>query len=45
VPQKAKFFKLCSAVFGYVSMSGEANIKLVEAVGEHAILYDWKDPG
>ena len=26
-------------------MSEEANIKLVELVGKHSILYDWKDPG
>jgi hypothetical protein len=26
-------------------MSEEANMKLVELVWEHPILYDWKDPG
>jgi hypothetical protein len=26
-------------------MSEEAYIKLVELVGKHSILYDWKDPG
>jgi hypothetical protein len=34
-----------SAVLGYVSMSEEANIKLVGLVGKHSILYNWKDPG
>jgi len=40
-----KYHKLYSALLGYVSMSEEANIKLVELVGKHSILYDWKDPG
>jgi len=40
-----KYHKLYSAVLGYVSMSQEAVIKLVELVGKHSILYDWKDPG
>jgi hypothetical protein len=40
-----KYHRLYSAVLGYVSMSEEANIKLVELVGKHSILYDWKDTG
>jgi hypothetical protein len=32
-------------VLGYVSMTGEANIKLVEFVEEHSILCGYKDSG
>jgi hypothetical protein len=42
--RRRKFQGLYPAVLGYVSMSEEANVKLVELVGEHPILYDWTDP-
>jgi hypothetical protein len=29
----------------YASTSEEANITLVKHVGEHGVLYDWRDPG
>jgi hypothetical protein len=32
-------------VLGYASMSEQTKVKLVALVGEHTILYDWKDPG
>jgi hypothetical protein len=38
-------YRLCGAVLGYVNIRRVANIKLVEVIGEHAILCDWKDPG
>lgn len=44
MPQRRKCHGLCSAVIGYVSVSEEANTKPVERFGEHALLYDWRDP-
>jgi hypothetical protein len=37
--QKAKYHGLYCAVLGYVSMREEANIKLVDLVGEFSIWY------
>ena len=31
------YYRLCSAVLGYVSMSQEANIKLLVVIGEHTM--------
>jgi len=33
-----KYHSLCGAMFGYVSMSEKANMKLVELVGEFSIM-------
>jgi hypothetical protein len=37
------YSRLHSSVLGYVYMSARADIKLVELVGEHTILFDYKD--
>jgi len=38
-----KYARLHSSVLGYVYVSAGADIKLVELVGEHTILCDYKD--
>ena len=41
--KRRKYARLHSSVLVYVYVSSEADIKLVELVGEHTILCDYKD--
>ena len=41
--KRQKYARLQSSALGYVYMSAGADIKLMELVGEHTILCDYKD--
>jgi hypothetical protein len=42
--RRQKHYRLYSVVISYVSMSGEADTKLVGCLGKHSVLCDWKAP-
>ena len=43
--RRQKYNGLHSSVLGCGSVSEESNVKLVQLLGEHFILYNWTDTG